>query len=158
MEAGKEFGLGMFGIRAMDSMRLEKGYCTWKGELNIHHTPLEAGLNWQVKLDKGDFIGKAALLKQKEAGVPAKLVLMTVAAEDADAYGYNGIYKNGEYVGMTSSGGYGHRIGESLAMGYVRPDLAEEGTGLEVDILDRRVPARVVSMPYYDPKNERMKS
>jgi dimethylglycine dehydrogenase len=158
MEAGKEFGLGMFGIRAMDSMRLEKGYCTWKGELNIHHTPWEAGLGWQVKLEKGDFIGRDALLKQKEGGVPAKLVLMSVEAKDADAYGYNGIYKDGEYVGMTSSGGYGHRMGESLAMGYVKPELAEVGTELEVEILNERFPANVVPLLYYDPKNDRMKS
>ena len=157
VEAGREFGLGNLGIRAMDSMRLEKGYCTWKGELNILHTPWEAGLGWQVKPDKGDFIGKEALLKQKAEGIPCKLVLMTVEAGNADALGYNGIYQDGRYVGMTSSGGYGYRVQKSLAMGYVEPGLAEPGTKLEVEILDERFPAQVVSMPYYDPKNERMK-
>ncbi len=157
MEAGQEFGIANFGIRAMDSMRLEKGYCTWKGELNIHHTPWEAGLDWQVKLDKGEFIGREALIKQKEEGVPARLVLMVVEAADADAYGYNAIWKDGEYVGMTSSGGYGHRVGKSLAMGYVKPELAEPGVKLEVEILDERFPAEVVAMPLYDPKNESLK-
>lgn len=156
MAAGEEFGIGYFGIRAMDSMRLEKGYCTWKGELNIHHTPWEAGLGWQVKLDK-DFIGKEALIKQKEEGVPAKLVLLAVEADDADPYGYNGIYHEGRYVGMTSSGGYGHRVGKSLAMGYVEPELAKVGTKMEVEILDRRFPAEVVPMPLFDPKNQRLK-
>jgi dimethylglycine dehydrogenase len=156
-EAGAEFGMVDFGIRAMDSLRLEKGYCTWKGELNIHHTPWEAGLGWQVKLDKGDFIGREALLKQKEEGVPQKLVLMEVQAGDADAYGYNGIYHDGEYVGMTSSGGFGHRVQKSLAMGYIKPELAKEGTELMVDILDEMVPAKVVPMPLYDPKNEKLK-
>ncbi|MBW2618984.1 MAG: FAD-dependent oxidoreductase, partial [Deltaproteobacteria bacterium] len=156
-EAGSKFGLSDFGIRAMDSMRLEKGYCTWKGELNIHHTPWEAGLDWQVRLDK-DFIGKEALIRQKEEGLPAKLALMRVEAADADAYGYNGIYKDGEYVGMTSSGGYGHRVGASLALGYIKPELAERGTELEVEILNERFKACVVQRPYYDPKNERLKA
>jgi dimethylglycine dehydrogenase len=158
MEAGAEFGLADFGIRAMDAMRLEKGYCTWKGELNIHHTPWEAGLDWQVKLDKGDFIGRSALIEQKEKGVVQKLVLMTVASRDAEALGYNGLYHDGQYVGMTSSGGYGHRVGQSLAMGYIRPDLAEPGTKLEVEILDERFTATVAPRPYYDPANERMKA
>ena len=157
MEAGREFGIGDFGIRAMDSMRLEKGYCTWKGELNIHHTPWEAGLDWTVKLDK-DFIGKEALVKQKEEGIPAKLVLMEVEAKDADAMGYNAIWHNGEYVGMTSSGGYGHRLQKSLCMGYIKPELAQPGTGLEVEILDERMPAKVIEMPAYDPKMERIKA
>ena len=156
MKAGKEYGIGYLGIRAMDSMRLEKGYCTWKGELNIHHTPWEAGLDWQVKLDK-DFIGKEALIKQKEEGVPAKLVLLAVEADDADALGYNAVYQNGEYVGMTSSGGYGYRVEKSLAMGYVKPEASTEGTKLEVEILDKRYPAEVVRMPIFDPENKKMK-
>lgn len=156
MEAGQEFGLGMFGIRAMDSMRLEKGYCTWKGELNIHHTPWEAGLNWQVKLDK-DFIGKEALVKQKKEGVSQKLVLMEIRTEDADAYGYNAIWNGDDYVGMTSSGGFGHRVEKALAMGYIKPESAEIGTRLEVEILDSRFPAQVVPMPLYDPENEKLK-
>ena len=156
-EAGAEFGLTDFGIRAMDSMRLEKGYCTWKGELNIHHTPWEAGLDWQVKLDK-DFIGKEALIRQKEGGLTSRLVLMRIEAADADAYGYNGIYHDGRYVGMTSSGGYGHRVGASLAMGYITPELAGEGTDLEVEILNERFKACVVERPYYDLKNEKLKA
>jgi dimethylglycine dehydrogenase len=158
MEAGQEFGIVNFGIRAMNSMRLEKGYCTWKGELNTLHTPWEAGLGWQVKLDKGDFIGKDALIEQKEQGVPQKLVLMAVEADNADGYGYNGVYKDGRYVGMTSSGGYGWRVDKSLCMAYIEPELAEVGTRLEVEILDQRHSALVVPIPFYDPKNERMKA
>jgi dimethylglycine dehydrogenase len=156
-EAGQDLGITNFGIRAMDSMRLEKGYCTWKGELNIHHTPWEAGLDWQVKLNKGDFVGREALIEQKSKGVPAKLVLMEVDAKDADAMGYNAIWHEGKYVGMTSSGGYGHRVKKSLAMGYISPELAKEGARLEVEILDEKRPAVVVPMPLYDPKNERLK-
>lgn len=155
-EAGADLGLTDFGIRAMDSMRLEKGFCTWKGELNIHHTPWEAGLDWQVKMGK-DFIGKEALAKQQAEGVPAKLVLMEIEAKDADAYGYNAIWDGEKYLGMTSSGGYGHRVGKSLAMGYIPPEYAEVGTKLEVEILDERCAATVVPMPLYDPENKKMK-
>lgn len=156
MEAGEAFGIRMFGMYAMESMRLEKGYLAWKSEMNLHHTPLETNVAWTVKWNK-DFIGKEALLKQKEACVKQKLVCLMVDADNADGLGYNGIYHNGERVGMTSSGGYGHRVEKSIALGYVPPELAAEGIELEVDILNDRRPARVVSMPMYDPKNERMK-
>ena len=90
--------------------------------------------------------------------MPQKLALMEIEAGDADAYGYNGIYKDGEYMGMTSSGGFGHRVQKSLAMGYISPELAEVGTELRVDILDEMFSAKVVPMPLYDPQNERLKS
>ncbi|MFK5953751.1 MAG: FAD-dependent oxidoreductase [Desulfobacterium sp.] len=157
MEAGAEFDLKMFGMYAMDSMRLEKGYLAWKCEMNRHHHPLETNVGWTVKWDK-DFIGKAALLKKKEAGITQKLACMVVEAKDSDPYGYNGIYKDGERVGITSAGGYGHRVDKSIALGYITPELAVPGTKLEVEILGRMRAAEVVAMPLYDPKNEKMKA
>lgn len=157
MEAGKAFDLKMFGMYAMESMRLEKGYLAWKAEMNVHHTPLETNVAWTVKMDK-EFKGKAGLEKQKAEGIPLKLVCLAIEAEDADAHGYNPIYHNGEKVGMTSSGGYGHRTRTSIALGYVKPESAEAGTKMEVEILGVKRPAEVVSMPIYDPKNEKMKS
>ena len=121
------------------------------------HTPLETNVAWTVKMDK-DFIGKAGVEKQKNAGVPRKLVCMVVEAKDADAWGYNPIFAGEERIGMTSSGGYGHRVEKSIALGYVPPEFAAPGTALEVEILGRKRSAQVVAMPLYDPKNERMKS
>jgi len=156
MSAGEAFGLKMFGMYAMESMRLEKGYLGWKSEMNVHHNPLETSLDWTVKWDK-DFIGKAALAKIKADGVPLKLACLELKAEDADAWGYNPIFSGQERVGMTSSGGYGHRVNKSIALGYVTPVLAAPGTRLEVEVLGRKLPAEVVAMPLYDPNNERMK-
>ncbi len=155
-EAGEAFDIRFIGMHAMDSMRLEKGYLAWKSEMNVHHTPLETNITWTVKLDK-DFIGKAGVEKQKAEGIPLKLVGMVVEATDSDPWGYNPIFCNGEKVGMTSSGGYGHRVEKSIAMGYVKPDCAKAGTALEVEILGRKRPAQVVTLPLYDPKNEKMK-
>jgi dimethylglycine dehydrogenase len=157
MAAGEAFDLKMFGMYAMDSMRLEKGYLAWKSEMNVHHTPLETNVAWTVKMDK-DFIGKAGIEKQKAAGVPRQLVCLVCQAEDADPWGYNPIFNGDQIVGMTSSGGYGHRTDKSIALGYVPPALAAPGTRLEVEVLGKRLAAEVVAMPLYDPKNERMKA
>ena len=157
MAAGEKYELKMFGMYAMDSMRLEKGYLAWKSEMNVHHTPLETNVAWTVKMDK-DFIGKAGLEKQKAAGVPRQLVCLVCQAEDADPWGYNPIFNGDEIVGMTSSGGYGHRTDKSIALGYVPPALAAPGTRLEVEVLGQKLAAEVVAMPLYDPKNERMKA
>ncbi len=154
--AGGKFDLKMFGMHAMDSMRLEKGYLAWKSEMNLHHTPLETHLDWTVKWDK-DFIGKAALEAQKRAGVKQKLVCMVVDAQTSDPWGYNPIFQGEKRVGMTSSGGFGHRVGKSIAFGYVPPQLAAPGTRLEVEVLGDKRQATVAAMPLYDPRNERMK-
>ena len=157
MAAGETFGLKMFGMYAMDSMRLEKGYLAWKSEMNVHHTPLETNVAWTVKMDK-DFIGKAGIAKQKTAGLPKQLVCLVCAAKDADPWGYNPIFDGEKMVGMTSSGGFGHRTGKSIALGYVPPALAAPGTRLEVEVLGKKLPAEVAAMPLYDPKNEKMKA
>jgi dimethylglycine dehydrogenase len=157
MAAGADVDLKMVGMYAMDSMRLEKGYLAWKSEMNVHHTPLETNVAWTVKMDK-DFIGKAGLEKQQADGVPRQLVCMVCEAEDADPWGYNPIFNGDEIVGMTSSGGYGHRTGKSIALGYVPPALTAPGTQLQVEVLGRKLAAEVVAMPLYDPKNEKMKA
>jgi dimethylglycine dehydrogenase len=125
--------------------------------MNLHHTPLETHLDWTVKWDK-DFIGKAALEKQKRAGVRLKLVCLVVDAQASDPWGYNPIFQGETRVGMTSSGGFGHRVEKSIAFGYVPPELAAPGTRLEVEVLGDKRQAKVAAMPLYDPKNERMKT
>ena len=157
MEAGKDLDLRMFGMHAMESMRLEKGYLAWKAEMNVHHTPLETNVDWTVKWDK-DFTGKPALEKVRSEGVPLKLVCLKVDADISDPWGYNPVFAGDEKVGMTSSGGYGHRVEKSIAMGYVKPQFAKPGTKLLVEILGDKRPAEVAAMPLYDPKNERMKA
>jgi dimethylglycine dehydrogenase len=157
MTAGKAFDLKMFGMYAMDSMRLEKGYLAWKSEMNVHHTPLETPAAWTVKMNK-DFIGKKGLEKQKEEGISRRLVCLVLEAKDADAWGYNPIFKGEQMVGMTSSGGFGHRTQKSIALGYVPRELAKTGTRLEVEVLGQKLAAEVVSMPLYDPQNEKMKA
>ena len=156
-QAGNAFDLRMFGMYAMDAMRLEKGYLAWKSEMNVHHTPFETPIAWTVKWDK-DFIGKSGLEKQKANGVPRQLACLTVEADTADPWGYNPIFNGDKIVGMTSSGGYGHRTEQSIALGYVPPELAKPGTRLEVEVLGKKRPAQVVAMPLYDPANERMKT
>ena len=141
MEAGAEFDLKMFGMYAMESMRLEKGYLAWKAEMNVHHTPLETDIDWTVKWDK-DFIGKQNLAKVKADGAALKLAGMVVEAEDADPWGYNPIFDGEKQVGMTSSGGYGHRVGKSIALGYIKPELTEPGTRLEVEVLGQETAGR----------------
>lgn len=157
LEAGRAFGLVDCGMRALlNSLRLEKGYLL--GADFAEETPLQAGLETFVNFAKGDFIGREALLRQKERGIDRKLVLLAVDAGDADAYGDECIWQKDRVVGRVTSGGFGHRTGKSLALGYVPPDLAVQGTRVEVEILEERRPAVVVKKPCYDPENARLLS
>ncbi|WP_417429713.1 GcvT family protein [Kiloniella sp.] len=156
MEAGAEFGLKPFGIRAMDSMRLEKSYRLIPTEMSIEYAALETGLDRFVRLDKeDDFIGKQALADWKERGFDNQFVTMEVhGVTDCDARGSEPIYLNDEMVGRVTSGGYGFRTQKSIALAMVRPDLAEIGTELEVYILGNLFKATVVEESPYDPENK----
>jgi dimethylglycine dehydrogenase len=157
MRVGQEFGIANCGMRALlNSMRLEKGYHL--GSDIVEATPLQAGLEAFVHFDKGDFIGREALKEQKQMRLSSKMVLLEVDAGDADAYGDECLWHNGQAVGRVTSGGWGHRVEKSLAMGYVHPDRSAPGTNLEVEILDERRPAVVVKRPCYDPKNIRLRA
>ncbi len=140
----------------LNSLRLEKGYLM--GADFSEETPLQAGLESFVNFEKGHFIGREALLKQREQGIDRKLVLLAVEAGDADVYGDESLWLRDRVVGRVTSGGRGHRVGQSLALGYVRPDLASPGVRMEVEILDERRPAVVVPIPYYDPQGARLNS
>jgi len=156
LKAGREFGLVNCGMRAvLNSMRLEKGYLM--GADFSEATPLQAGLAGFVNFKKDAFIGRENLLKQKEQGISTKLVMLEIAAEDADAYGDECIWHNGKVAGRVTSGGWGHRTEKSLAFGYLRADLAVPGTMVEVEILEERRQAIVVKTPYYDPENTKMR-
>jgi len=159
MDAGAEYDLKPFGIRAMDSLRIEKSYRLIPRELSIEYAALESGLHRFVHLNKGQFIGRDALVAWQERGFDNAFVTLEVGdITDADARGNEPIYANGKLVGRATSGNYGWRLGKSLALAMVRPDVAEPGTALEIEILGRRHPATVIPESPYDPENERLRS
>jgi dimethylglycine dehydrogenase len=156
--AGEDLGLQPFGIRAMDSMRLEKSYRMVGTELSIEYSAYESAMDRFVKPDKGDFLGRDALLAWQEAGMNNRLVMLEVHdVDDADALGNNALLKDGELVGRATGGGYGFRVGKSLALGMVKPELAEPGSKLEIDILGKTYDATVIPDSPFDPKNERLR-
>ena len=131
MAAGAEHGIVDFGMYALDSLRLEKCYRAWKLDITHEYTPLDAGLDRFLRLDKDDFIGRAALLQQKQAGLAERFVPLLVEPGDADAPFCASVLDGEEVVGLVTSGGYGHCLESSIALAYVRRDLAEPGRALE---------------------------
>jgi dimethylglycine dehydrogenase len=159
MEAGEPHGIRAYGMRAMDSLRLEKSYRLIPRELSIEYAALESGLDRFVKLDKGAFIGRDALAARQERGFDWQFVTMELAeVTDADARGSEPITKDGRLVGRCTSGGYGWRLGKSLALGMVRPELAELGTELDVNVLGENRRAVVIPESPFDPQNERLRA
>jgi len=158
--AGKEFNIGMAGMRAMESLRLEKSYRMWGTDLSPDYTPYEAGLDRFVRLNKGDFIGKAALETQLKDGVPHRFITFEVhEVEDADALGNEPLFDiQGNLVGRATAGYYGHALGKSLGLGYVKPEFAAIGTELSILILGERKRATVLIDSPYDPENKEIRA
>lgn len=158
-QAGQRHGLKPFGMWALNALRLEKGYRAWKGDLSTDYSILQSGLERFVKWDKPDFLGKGALQREKQAGVAKRFVTLTVEADGYDAPYMSTLWHGGKPVGETTSGGWGFRVGRSIALGMVRSDLAEPGTNLEVEIYGKRYRAQVqADRPLWDPENERLRS
>ena len=158
-EAGEKLGIADFGLYAMDSLRLEKCYRSWKADLTTEYTPFMASLDRFVKLDKpGGFIGQEALQREAAAGPRERFVPLIVDAADADAAAVSIVFKGNETVGLVTSGGYGYRLKCSIALAYVRSDLAVPGTELEVEILGTRRRAVVGREPLYDPDNKLLRA
>ena len=158
MAAGKDLGIKPFGIRAMEGMRIEKTYRMPGHELSIEYAALESGLERFVKFDKGDFLGRQALIDWQAQGFANQLVMLEVHdVEDADPVGNNPIYHDGELVGRATTGGYGFRLDRSLAIAMVRPELAAVGNELEMDILGRRHRVTIIPESPYDPDNKRLR-
>src|SRR5210317_1100209 len=156
--AGADLGLKPFGIRAMDTMRLEKSYRMVGTELSIEYSAYESAMDRFVKADKGNFLGRDALLAWQEAGMNNRLVTLEVHdIDDADALGNNALLKDGELAGRATSGGFGFRVGKSLALGMVKPELAEPGSQLEIEILGKTYAVTVIPDSPFDPKNERLR-
>ncbi len=157
--AVREQGAKPFGMWALDHLRIEKGYRAWKGDLSTDYSLLEGGLDRFIKWDKPDFIGKAALLAERQRGVKKRFVQLKVQAGAADAPFMSTLWHGGEVVGETTSGAWGHRVGASLALGMLRADLAVPGTAIEVEIFGQRFAAEVLpDAPAWDPQNERIRA
>jgi len=157
VHAGGEFGLRHFGGRALHSLRLEKSFGNWAREYRPIYSPSEAGLDRFVDLDNGDFIGRAAAQREREAGPKRRLVTLVIDAADADAIGDEPVWHEGEVVGWVTSGGYGHCVGKSIALAYVPASLAQVATDLEVEILGERRQANLTPRPLHDPTGSRMR-
>ncbi|UUP16047.1 GcvT family protein [Nitratireductor thuwali] len=159
MEAGAEFGIKPFGIRAMTAMAIEKSYRLIPRELSIEYTAWESGLDRFVRLEKGDFIGRDALVRQREEGLNWNYVTLEVhGITDADARGNEAIYRDGKLIGRATHGGYGWRVGKSLALAMVRPEAAGEGTRLEIKILGKLHEATVIAESPFDPENAALRA
>jgi len=162
-EAGQPQGLAAAGYRAIDTLRLEKGYRYWGAEIGPDYTPYEAGLGFAVRLDKGDgspqgFIGREALLKQKAEGIKRKLCCLSLADDRVIALGKEPIRTPaGQIIGWVTSGGYGYSVDKSIAYAYLPVEHAQVGTELEIDIFGEQIAAMVEREPLWDPKGERIK-
>ncbi|MFP7673722.1 FAD-dependent oxidoreductase [Marivita sp. S0852] len=157
-EAGRAYGLCLFGARAIESMRMEKGFLHWKADLITEFDPFETGLSRFVQLDKKDFVGKAALLKRQANGPNKRLVTLKIDTRHAPAHPGASLMQNDQVVGTITSGDYGHRVGMNLAYAFVDPDLASTGSTLELDLCGDRVAAQVSDPSPYDPDFTRVRS
>jgi dimethylglycine dehydrogenase len=159
-EAGQDCGIGMVGMRAMESLRLEKSYRMWGSDMTPDYTPFEAGLDRSVRMKKGHFIGRDALEKQLATGIPNRFVTLEVhGVTDADPLGNEPLFdRGGRIIGRATSGYYGHCLRKSLAIGYVRADYAAVGMELGIEILGDRKEATVLPESPYDPDNVELRA
>jgi glycine cleavage system T protein len=157
-KAGVPFGLVAAGYRAIESMRLEKGYRVWSSDITPDDNPYEAGLGFAVRLNKFvDFIGKEALTKAKSAGIRRRLRPLLLDDPDAITFGGEPVRVDGRLAGRVTSGGYGYTIERSIAYAYL-PSACKAGDAAEVQVFNRWVPATVASEPLYDPAGERIRA
>ena len=156
--AGEEFDIADFGMYALSSLGKEKAYYAWGAELINEITMIEAGMERFVDFDKGDFVGREALLERQKEQLKWKIAYIEVEAEDADVRGGEPAYDGDQVIGVTSSGSYGHRVEKSLAFVFVPPEYAAQGTTFEIEILSHRRQAKVLAGAIYDPENQRLRS
>ena len=159
IDAGQDLGLKPYGIRAMNSLRVEKSYKLVGTELSIEYSPYESGLDRFIHPNKGSFIGLDALNKWREKGFDNKLVTLEVhETSDADVLGNNPIYENGSVVGRATGGDFGFRLGKSIALGMVKPELANVGQKLKIDILGKMHEATILEESPYDSENKLLRA
>lgn len=161
VRAGEDVGLVDIGYRALDSLRLEKGYRLWGADIGPLDSPLEAGLERFVAFDKGDFIGREALIRQRDAGLERRLACLTIDLDPNDDLfprGGEPVFEGGELVSYLRAAHPGHSVGTPIALAYLPAARSEPGRALEVEILGERRGATVVEAPLYDPEGLRMRS
>ncbi len=157
-EAGAAHGLKPFGARAVDAMRMEKGFLHWKADLLTEFDPFETGLDRFVAMDKGDFVGREALLIRQTGGARKRLVSLKIDTTNAPAHGGASLMQGDRVVGTVTSGDWGYRVGMNLAYAFVEPGLAVVGTQMMLDLCGDMVAAEVIAPCPYDPEFERMRS
>jgi dimethylglycine dehydrogenase len=159
LQAGAEHGIREYGYYALNSLRLEKSFGIWSAEFMQNYTPGMTGLDRWIDFNKGEFTGRAAALEEREKNTaPQRLVTLEVDAEDADASGYEPLWKDGRRVGYVTSGGYGHSVRKSLVMALVEHDFIEPGTELTCHVVGQERPARVIPPSPHDPGGKRMRA
>ena len=158
MKYGAPLGMKPIGMRAQDSLRLEKGYGVWSLEFTQSTTPAMTGLDKFVAFDKGEFIGREAAQKARTVGPDQRLVLLAVDALDAEVTGFEPVWAGTRKVGFVTSGAYGHHVKQSLALAYVDRDIAAAPIPLEVHVVGERRPARLLAEPPYDPQGRKLRS
>ncbi|MFV2038612.1 MAG: FAD-dependent oxidoreductase [Acidimicrobiales bacterium] len=158
-EAGQSHGLRLFGARALNSLRLEKGFGSWATEFRPIYNPYEANLDMFVKVDKaGGFIGREASVATKASGPQRRLCTWVVETDDADVIGDEPIWHDDKVVGWVTSGGYAHWSKTSLALGYIPDELSAEAEGFEIEIVGVRRQARLLTEVMFDPSGSRMRA
>ena len=157
-EAGQPFEIQPAGYKALDTLRLEKGYRYWSLDMTPEENPYEAGLGFCVRLGKGEFIGREALIRAKDQGLKRRLCTLTVEGEPGALYGGEAVYADGRLVGRLRSGGYGYTVGENIALAYLPPELCDPGTKLQVEVFSERRGASVGPDVLYDPDRSRLKA
>jgi glycine cleavage system aminomethyltransferase T len=160
IEAGKEFDMELGGYKVLDPLRFEKGYKYFTADITPMETPYEAGLGFCVDLDKGDFIGRDALIKQKAEGIKRKLC--TLALTDTDEftqiYGGEAVYHEGKVLTRVRSGGYGFTVKKNILYAYLPTELAKQGNHFIVELIEGRREAEVTASVLYDPKGEKLRA
>lgn len=151
-DAGKDFGLKPIGMRAQDSLRLEKGYGVWSLEFAQSYTAAMAGLDRFIAFDKGEFIGRAAAMAERATGPAQRLVLLSLDSAEADVTGFEPVMAGERRVGFVTSGAYGHHVGQSLALAYVDRDIAAHPVPLLVAVLGQARRTQILAEPPYDPR------
>ncbi len=157
-ETGRPLGLLPVGYRAVDSLRLEKGYRYWSADITPEYSPYESGQGFCVKIDKGEFQGRDALVLQKSNGTERKLCCLMLTEPQAVALGNEPVFEDDSVVSRVTSGGYGYFVGESIAYAYLPPRLQGLGTPVTIEVDGRRIPATVQRDPRFDPTNNRIKA
>lgn len=148
LEAGSDLGIEPAGLGARDTLRLEKGYCLYGHEIDDETSPIEAGLGWITKLKKGDFVGREAILRLKEAGVRRRLVGFKVEGRRVPRQGYELQDEGGETIGRVTSGTLSPSLGLPIGMGYVDPAFSKPGTSIQLVLGRKNVPVEVVKLPF----------